>query len=68
MKKSFYNRIKAMESRLENRQINEPSIYVDNETGLTMQVIGNGLVVPAPVTLKHWVEWADKYYRGQAAP
>lgn len=63
MKKSFRDRIEAAESRLENRQINEPTTYIDNETGLTMQIIGKGLVVLAPMTVEHWIEMVEKYYR-----
>ncbi len=62
MKKSFRDRIEVIESRLKNRQINEPTTYIDNETGLTMQV-SNGLAVPAPMTVEHWVDWVDKYYQ-----
>lgn len=49
MKKSFLNRIEAIESRRINRQVNEPITFFDEECGMTMQVIGNGLVVPLPI-------------------
>ena len=49
MKKSFLNRIESIESRRINRQVNEPITFFDEECGMTMQVIGNGLVVPLPI-------------------
>lgn len=60
MKKSFRDRIKAMELRLENRQINEPVTFFDEEHGVTMQIIGNGLIVPLPMSESEWVAMVEK--------
>lgn len=54
MKKSFRDRIEAIESQHTNRQVNEPIIFFDEKCGITMQIIGNGLVVPVPMGEKEW--------------
>lgn len=60
MKKSFYKRIKAIESQVENRQVNPPVTFFDEEQGMTMQIIGNGLIVPVPITVEEWERRASK--------
>ena len=55
MKKSFLKRVQAIESQAVKRQnMLEPVIYFDGELSVAMHIIGNGLVIPAPMTIEEW--------------
>lgn len=55
MKKSFMDRVQAIESQAEKRQHTpEPVTYFDVELGVKMHIIGNGLVIPSPMTIEEW--------------
>ena len=54
MKKSFSERIRALESQIEDKRPRMSITYFDEELGITMQIIGNGLVVPLPIAPEDW--------------
>ena len=54
MRKSFCDRVKAMESKRKNHQPHELTTFYDEESGMTMRIVGNGLVVPLPMNEEEW--------------
>ena len=54
MRKSFCDRVKVMESKRKNHQPNELTTFYDEESGMTMRIVGNGLVVPLPMNEEEW--------------
>jgi len=54
MKQALFGRIKAIEVNMLPPEHKEPVTFVDKESGLTMEVIGNGLVIPLPMAEKEW--------------
>ena len=54
MRKSFCDRDKAMESKRKNHQPHELTTFYDEELGMTMQIVGNGLVIPLPMNEEEW--------------
>ena len=61
MKQSFRDRIEVLESQRKNTQATEPIIFSNEECGMTMQIIGNGLVVPVPMDEKTWQVMMEKH-------
>lgn len=68
MKKSFRERIEAIEFHHKNSQVAKPIIFFDEKCGLTMQIIGNGLVVPVPMDEKEWQEMMENQVINRQKP
>lgn len=68
MKKSFLDRIQAIESHSKERKINDPVTFFDKESSLTMQIIRNGLAVPLPMDEKEWQEMMENQVFNRRKP
>lgn len=68
MRKSVLDRIKTLESLAERRQPDKSITFFDEELGLTMQIIGEGLVVPVPMTVEEWEEYVSKELKSAQKP
>ena len=60
MKSSLIARIRSLEAVAIKSQPKEPVTFID-ENGVTMQIIGNGLVVPIELSEKEWIEMMEKH-------
>lgn len=63
MKKSFLDRVQAIESRARKRHLNAPITYFDEELNMAMHIIGNGLAVPVPMTTEEWEKSCMEYQK-----
>lgn len=52
MKRTLFDRIEALEPQSHNKPPNTPITYFNEELDATMQIIGNGLAVPLPMSIK----------------
>ena len=52
MKRTLFDRLEALEANATQYQYREPVIFFDKELGMTIQLIGNSLAVPLPMSIK----------------
>jgi hypothetical protein len=62
MKRTLFDRIEALEANATQSRHREPVIFFDKELGRTMQIIGNGLVVPLPMSIMEWEAMMAKHH------